>query len=39
MAQWCREYAREVENYIDTLDILVKDDVYEELRELGIIKG
>ena len=31
MAQWCRRYAKEVEDYIDTLDVLVKDDVYEEL--------
>jgi len=38
MAQWCRGYAKEVEDYIDTLDILVKDDVYEELLELGIAK-
>jgi len=38
MAQWCREYAKEVEDYIDSLDILVKDDVYEELLELGIVK-
>ena len=38
MAQWCKEYAKEVEAYIDTLDIIVKDEVYEELIELGIIK-
>jgi len=38
MAQWCREYAKEVEAYIDTLDIIVKDEVYGELIELGIIK-
>ena len=39
MAQWCKKYAKEVEDYIDTLDVLVKDDVYEELRELGVVKG
>jgi len=38
IAQWCRGYAKEVEDYIDTLDILVKDDVYEELLEFGIVK-
>ena len=38
MAQWCREYAKEVEDYIDSQDLLVKDDVYEELLDLGIIK-
>ena len=38
MAQWCRGYAKEVEDYINTLDVLVKDDVYEELLELGIAK-
>lgn len=38
IAQWCKKYAKEVEDYIDTLDILVKDDVYEELVELGIVK-
>jgi len=38
MAQWRREYANEVEDYIDTLDILVKDEVYEKLAELGIVK-
>jgi len=38
MARWCKEYAKEVEAYIDTLDITVKDEVYEELIELGIIK-
>jgi len=38
MAQWCRGHAKEVEDYIDSLDILVKDDVYEELLELGIVK-
>jgi len=39
MARWCSEYAKEIENYLDTLDILVKDDVYKELLELGIVKG
>jgi len=38
MAQWCRAYAKEVEEYMDTLDILLKDEVYEELAELGIVK-
>jgi len=39
MARWYRGYAKEIEDYIDTLDILVKDDVYKELLELGIVKG
>ncbi|MHC1628067.1 MAG: hypothetical protein ACXQTI_04460 [Candidatus Nezhaarchaeales archaeon] len=39
MARWCRAYAKEIEDYIDTLDVLVKDDVYEKLRELGVVKG
>ncbi len=38
MAQWCKGYAKEVEDYIDTLDILVKDDVYKGLLDLGIVK-
>ena len=38
LAQWCKGYAEEVEDYIDTLDILVKDEVYGELIELGIIE-
>ena len=39
MSQWCREYAKEVEDYIDTLDILLKDEVYKELLKLGTVKG
>ncbi len=38
LAMWCREYAKKVENYIDTLDLLLDDEVYEGLVELGIIK-
>ncbi len=36
LAQWCKSYAREVEDYLDTLDILVNDEVYEELVELDV---
>ncbi len=38
LAHWCKHYAAEVEDYIDTLDILVKDDVYRELLKLGAVK-
>lgn len=36
---WCRDYAKEVEGYIDTLDLLLNDDVYEDLIELGMTRG
>ncbi|GEM_PF-1885406 len=38
LTAWCREYAKEVDNYLDTLDLLLDDEVYEDLAELGIIK-
>ena len=38
MARWCKEYAKEVEDYIDSLDIILKDEVYEELLKFGITK-
>lgn len=38
LATWCREYAREVEEYLDTLDLLLDDEVYNDLRELRVIE-
>ncbi|MEL9941208.1 MAG: hypothetical protein QW348_06885 [Ignisphaera sp.] len=38
LARWSHEYAKEVEGYIDTLDLLLDDEVYSNLLELGIIK-
>ena len=38
LAMWCREYAKEVESYIDTLDLLLDDEVYTDLVELGVVK-
>jgi len=39
LARWCGKYAEEIEGYIDTLDLLLDDEVYEDLKEIGIIKG
>ncbi len=38
LAVWCREYAEEIDRYLDTLDLLLDDEVYEDLVELGIVK-
>jgi len=38
LAAWCRKYAEKVENHIDTLDLLLDDEVYGDLAELKIIK-
>jgi len=37
LISWSREYAREVDAYIDTLDLLVDDEAYEELVKEGAI--
>lgn len=33
-ADWCGEYAHEVEDYIDTIDVLLDDDAYREFVEI-----
>ncbi len=38
LAIWCQEYAREVDGYLDTLNLLLDDEVYEDLTRLNIIK-
>lgn len=38
LASWSREYAREVDGYLETLDLLLDDETYSDLLELGIIK-
>jgi len=38
LARWCREYAKELESYMDTLDLLLDDEVYSDLIELGVVK-
>ena len=38
LARWSHEYAKEVEGYIDTLDLFLDDEVYSDLLELGAIK-
>ncbi len=38
LATWSREYAEELESCLDTLDLLLDDEVYEDLVELGILK-
>ena len=38
LATWCRVYAKEVEGYLDTLDLLLDDEVYSDLLELDIVK-
>jgi len=38
LAIWCQEYAKEINSYLDTLDLLLDDEVYEDLVELGIIR-
>jgi hypothetical protein len=39
LAAWCREYADEVDAYIDTVDTLLDDDAYETLKRLGLVCG
>jgi len=38
LTSWCRQYAKEVEGYLDTLNILLDDEVYRDLMELGVLK-
>lgn len=38
LAKWCRKYAEDIDNYLDTLDLLLDDEAYEDLIKLGIIK-
>lgn len=38
LARWSREYADELDAYIDTLDLLINDETYEALVEEGVIK-
>jgi len=38
LVSWSKHYAREVDAYIDTLDLLVDDETYNELRETGVAK-
>lgn len=38
LAAWCREYAKEIEEYLDTLDLLLDDELYSDLQGLGVIK-
>jgi hypothetical protein len=34
LSQWCREYAEEVDSYIDTIDTLLDDEAYEVIKNL-----
>jgi len=38
LAMWARQYAEEVQGLLDTLDLLLDDEAYEELAALGIVK-
>jgi len=38
LARWRRGYAGELESYMDTLDILLDDEAYSDLVELGVVK-
>jgi hypothetical protein len=35
LSQWCREYAEEIDSYIDTIDTLLDDEAYEIIKNLG----
>ena len=37
LAAWCGEYAGLVDEYIDTVDVLLDDEAYAELRDLSIV--
>jgi hypothetical protein len=39
LAARCREYAEEVDAYVDTVDTLLDDDAYEALKRLGLVCG
>ncbi len=34
LSYWCREYAEEVDGYIDTIDTLLDDEAYEVIKNL-----
>jgi len=38
LAAWARQYAEEVQGLLDTLDLLLDDEAYEDLLALGIVK-
>jgi len=39
LAAWARQYAEEVQGLLDTLDLLLDDEAYEDLLALGIVKN
>lgn len=39
LAAWARQYAEEVQGLLDTLDLLLDDEAYEDLVALGIVKN
>jgi hypothetical protein len=39
LSQWCREYAEEVDSYIDTIDTLLDDEAYEVIKKLENLEG
>jgi len=39
LAAWARQYAEEVQGLLDTLDLLLDDEAYEDLVTLGIVKN
>ena len=38
LALWSKEYAEELNTYIDTLDTLLDEETYNELVKLGIVR-
>ena len=39
LSQWCREYAEEIDSYIDTIDTLLDDEAYEVIKKLENLEG
>ena len=39
LISWCRGYAEEVDDYVETLDLLADDEAYRDLMESGVVKG
>jgi len=38
LAAWSRQYAKEVQELLDALDLLIDDETYEDVLKLGILK-